>query len=89
LEKLLLRTLGEDVELRTQLAERLPTVKADRAQIEQVLLNLALNARDAMPSGGTLTIVTRGPDRGGHTSSATGRPVSLRVALGTQWSLRG
>ena len=80
MEKLLRRTLGEDVELRTELAERLPTVKADRAQIEQVLLNLALNARDAMPEGGTLTIVTQGPDRGGQTSSATGRSVSLRVS---------
>ena len=58
LEQLLVRTLGEHVELVTHRAEDLGTVLADRGQLEQVLVNLAVNARDAMPMGGTLTLET-------------------------------
>ncbi len=50
------RTLGEHIELRTELTEEPRSVEADRGQVEQVLLNLAVNSRDAMPDGGTLTI---------------------------------
>ncbi|MEW5746814.1 MAG: ATP-binding protein [Nitrospirota bacterium] len=57
-EQLLSRIIGEDIELRTLLPEGGPTVMADSGQIEQVLMNLATNARDAMPGGGTLTIET-------------------------------
>lgn len=57
-EKLLLRLIGEDVQLRTVLSERSLAVMADVGQIEQVLMNLATNARDAMPEGGMLTIET-------------------------------
>jgi PAS domain S-box-containing protein len=57
-ERLLHRTLGEDVHLRTRLDPGLPSVELDPGQAEQVLINLALNARDAMPTGGTLTIAT-------------------------------
>ncbi|MGV3520037.1 response regulator [Luteitalea sp.] len=57
-EQLLARLIGEDVELRTYLSEDLWPVKADAAQLEQVLMNLAVNARDAMKDGGLLTIET-------------------------------
>jgi PAS domain S-box-containing protein len=57
-EQLLRRTIGEDVELRIQLTERPEPVKADPGQVEQVLINLVVNARDAMPTGGALTIDT-------------------------------
>jgi two-component system, cell cycle sensor histidine kinase and response regulator CckA len=58
IKQLLLRTLGEHVELITDLADGLDPVLADPGQIEQVLVNLAVNARDAMPGGGKLTIET-------------------------------
>ncbi len=60
--ELLIRTLGEHVMLKTDLAERLCAVLADPGQIEQILVNLAVNARDAMPSGGTLVVQTTTAD---------------------------
>ncbi|WP_458096341.1 ATP-binding protein [Roseomonas sp. WA12] len=58
MSELLHRTLGGQVEVVTRLAGDLPPVLADETQLELVLLNLAVNARDAMPEGGTLTITT-------------------------------
>jgi PAS domain S-box-containing protein len=58
MNKILQRVIGEDIQLHTLLGPRLHPVKVDPAQIEQVIMNLAVNARDAMPRGGNLTIET-------------------------------
>src|SRR5262249_47961047 len=55
---LLRRVLGEDIDLKTALDYRLPRILADPGQVEQIILNLAVNARDAMPQGGELRLVT-------------------------------
>ena len=58
MDKMTRRLLGEDITLETELSPTLGRVKVDVGQVEQVILNLALNARDAMPKGGVLTIAT-------------------------------
>jgi PAS domain S-box-containing protein len=85
MDKLLRRLLGEDVALRTVLASDLGSVKADPNQLEQVLLNLAVNARDAMPNGGKLTIETQNVELDqeyvrGHLSAQPGSYVMLAVS---------
>jgi len=63
-EKMLRRLLGNHVEMNMDLARDLGEIRADPGQMEQVLLNLVINARDAMPDGGKLTIATRNIDVG-------------------------
>ena len=83
--RLLQRLLREDIEYKTQLGEPLGRVQADPGQMEQVLLNLIVNASDAMPKGGTLTIETANVrvDEGyaqSRTPLATGEYVMLAVS---------
>ena len=84
-ERLLRRLIGEDVSLTTVLQPDLGAIAADPAQLEQVIVNLAVNARDAMPRGGRLTIETRDADLDAgeaseHPPMAPGRYVRLIVS---------
>jgi len=85
LEKMLHRLLGEDVTLRTDLPAGLPDVQVDPGQLEQVVVNLCVNARDAMPQGGVITLSTslaEVADEGGapREGRRPGRYVVLSVA---------
>jgi signal transduction histidine kinase len=81
---LLIMSMSGRGEVITELSPMLPPVRADRGQLEQVLLNLAVNARDAMPAGGTLTIRTSTADLSAdgsrqHPGTEPGRYVELAV----------
>ncbi|HET9157080.1 MAG TPA: ATP-binding protein, partial [Myxococcaceae bacterium] len=83
-ESLLRRVIGEPVKLQTELAEELWTISGDPAQLEQVLMNLCVNARDAMPEGGTLVVRTRNVEVDGefavrHSTVPGKRMVELSV----------
>ncbi len=73
LDRMVRRTLPGNIEIRTDLDPELALVRADQGQIEQVILNLVVNARDAMPNGGTLTLTTAnaGPPTGAADGGAT------------------
>jgi signal transduction histidine kinase len=79
--RMLRRLIGEDIELVTDLDPRVGNVKADAGQIEQVLMNLAVNARDAMPAGGKLTISTANVDLDEASTRRHGPPKSGRYVL--------
>lgn len=84
-QKMLSRVIGEDIELVTRLHPSLARVKADPVQMEQVLMNLAVNARDAMPHGGTLLMETNNLDADEayvlqHPSTPPGQWVLLTVS---------
>ena len=83
IEKMLRRLIGEDVDLLTDLAADPSWVKVDPGQLEQVVMNLAVNARDAMPRGGRLTIRTRNidPKEAVDLEETAGKLPRLRVAL--------
>ncbi len=85
LEKMLGRIIGEDITLTTQLQPTLGRVKADPGQLEQVILNLVVNARDALPHGGKLTLETRNVELDEeyarlHADAKPGRYVLLAVS---------
>ena len=85
MHKMLQRLIGEDIELVTLLTKDLRSVKVDPGQIEQVILNLAVNARDAMPDGGKLTIETANAELDGnyartHIGVTPGRFMMLSVS---------
>src|SRR2546422_1584362 len=85
MDKMLRRLIGEDIELRTVLADRVGAIKGDPGQLEQVIMNLAVNARDAMPTGGKLTIETTNVDlyadhAAGHLDIEPGPYVLLAVS---------
>jgi signal transduction histidine kinase len=84
-EKLLKRLIGEDVQLTTSLAPDLGRVKVDPGQVEQIVMNLAVNARDAMPRGGRMTIETANVDMDevyvrGHAPARPGRYIMLALS---------
>ncbi len=83
LEKLLSRLIGEDIELTIDLTDKDLTIMADSTQIEQVLMNLATNARDAMPDGGILIISTNlvNFDSEFITAHGYGRPGSYAMII--------
>ena len=80
-EKLLRHSIGEDIDVICELTSGLPPIKADPGKVEQVLMNLAINARDAMPRGGILRIRTARLPSGFKPATQTGLPAGDYVSL--------
>ncbi len=80
-QKMLSRVIGEDIELVASLHPSLASVKVDPGQVEQVLMNLAVNARDAMPHGGKLTMETSNVEAGAELASALDLPLGRYAVL--------
>lgn len=85
MDKMIRRLIGEDIDLVTVLFKELGSIRTDPGQIEQIILNLAINARDAMTSGGTLTVETANVDLNeeyarAHMGVKPGRYVMLSIA---------
>ncbi|PYN07412.1 MAG: hypothetical protein DME02_11915 [Candidatus Rokuibacteriota bacterium] len=78
--QMLRRLIGENITVVTALAQSAAWVNVDRGQLEQVILNLAVNARDAMPGGGQLTLTTESVDSDGADALPSGRFVALVVS---------
>jgi PAS domain S-box-containing protein len=81
LEKMLRRMIGEDIEMVTVLAPELGHVEADPGQLQQVIMNLAVNSRDAMPQGGRLVLETADVDLGGEPSRVPSEIVPGRYVM--------
>ena len=84
MRNMLERLISEEIAIRSQLSQRLPPILADRVQLEQVVMNLIMNAKDAMPRGGVITIDTRVVDADAvesatHERVAPGRYVALII----------
>jgi signal transduction histidine kinase len=81
-QRMLSRLLGENIQIRTLLASGLWDVFADPGQMDQILLNLAVNARDAMPSGGVLTIETANVESGAPPTPDLAGGECVRLSIG-------
>ncbi|WP_310569646.1 ATP-binding protein [Gemmatimonas sp.] len=81
IERMIARLLGESIALTLSLESQLGVIRADRGQVEQVLMNLAANARDAMPGGGRFQITTSQVDLGDHELDAPTLPAGRYVQI--------
>ncbi|MFW6049914.1 MAG: ATP-binding protein [Myxococcota bacterium] len=79
--QMLRRVIGEDIEIALDLHPEVPHIQADRGQIDQVVINLALNARDAMPQGGRLTLRTRPAELSSSDAELLGLPAGGHHAV--------
>ena len=80
MEKMLQRLIGENIELVTELEPEIAVIRSDRSQFEQVIMNLVVNARDAMPDGGKITIETTNVSLDSTEATRLGLPVGDYVA---------